>query len=77
MNYGELTAVISSLAVVIANSIPDDDELNLLSVVLTQLGDTLATISLQRELNKKQYSHFEQWEYYFLPGNVYKTNYIT
>ena len=53
MNYGELTAVISSLALVIANSIPDDDELNLLSVVLTQLGDTLATISLQRELNKK------------------------
>ncbi|MGI6728426.1 MAG: DUF6774 domain-containing protein [Anaerovoracaceae bacterium] len=53
MNACELTAAISTLAIAIANSIPDDDQLDLLASVLTQLGDTLATISIQRGLNIK------------------------
>ncbi|MBN7772796.1 DUF6774 domain-containing protein [Clostridium aminobutyricum] len=50
MNYCELTAAISSLAIVIAKNIPDDDELDLLAATLTQLGDTLATIAAHRSL---------------------------
>ena len=46
MNPCELTAVVSTLALVIAN----DDELDLLSAIFTQLGDTLATISIQRAI---------------------------
>jgi|GEM_PF-1458157 len=50
MSPGELVALISGLSVVIAENIPDDDELNLLSNVFSQLGDTLATIAAQRSI---------------------------
>lgn len=40
---------ISALANVIAKNF-DDDQLSLLGAVFTQLGDTLATISVQRAL---------------------------
>lgn len=43
----ELTAAITALANGIACEL-SADELNLLGVVLTQLGDTLATIAAQR-----------------------------
>ena len=49
MNACELTATITALA----NAIAWDktvDELNLIGVVLTQLGDTLLTIATQRSI---------------------------
>ncbi|MBC8546526.1 hypothetical protein H8711_06210 [Clostridiaceae bacterium NSJ-31] len=49
MNPCELTVAISALASSIARCL-SDDELSLLAAVLTQLGDTLATISVQREI---------------------------
>lgn len=47
MNACELTASITALANGIACQLTDD-ELNLLGVTLTQLGDTLLTIATQR-----------------------------
>lgn len=45
----ELTTFINTTANAIAcNS--SDDELNLLSVIFSQLGDTLATIAVQRSI---------------------------
>lgn len=50
MNSSELTVLISALAVTIADSVPDNDDLGLLSSVLVQLGDTLDTIATRREM---------------------------
>ncbi len=47
MNPLELTSSITALANAIACRL-SVDELNLLAVILTQLGDTLATIAAQR-----------------------------
>ena len=44
-----LTTAVNTLAVAIAGQLGDDD-LELAAAVLTQLGDTLATISVQRSL---------------------------
>lgn len=44
-----LTTAINTLAVAIAGNL-SDDELVLCAAVLTQLGDTLATIATQRAL---------------------------
>ena len=49
MNACELTASITALANALACRL-SDDELTLLGVVLTQLGDTLSTIVTQRGL---------------------------
>ena len=49
MNPCELTASITALANVLACRL-SDDELNLLGVSLTQLGDTLLTIATQRSI---------------------------
>lgn len=49
MNPCELTVSLSALASSIAAQL-SDDELALLAAVLVQLGDTLATISVQREI---------------------------
>ena len=48
----ELTATITAIANGLACRMTDD-ELELWAVILTQLGDTLATIALQRSLCKK------------------------
>lgn len=53
MNPFELTTFVSTLAITVAKNIPDDDELSLLAAILTQLGDTLATIGAQRQLLNK------------------------
>ena len=45
-----LVVSISVLACAIADKIEDDNDLGLLAVALTQLGDTLATIAAQREI---------------------------
>ena len=45
----ELTTAVNTLAVAIAGQLGDED-LELAAAVLTQLGDTLATISVQRSL---------------------------
>lgn len=52
MNPYELTAAITALAAVIAERIPNSDELTLLASSLKQLSDTLATIIAQRRLQE-------------------------
>lgn len=49
MRSTELVASITAVAVALSN-IYSEDELSLLAAILTQLGDTLTTISAQREL---------------------------
>ena len=49
MNSCELTATVTALANAIANN-RTVEELNLLGVTLTQLGDTLITIATQRSI---------------------------
>ena len=49
MNACELTASITALANTLACG-KTADELNLLGVILTQLGDTLLTIAAHREI---------------------------
>ena len=53
MNACELTATVTALANALACRL-SDDELTLLSAVLVQLGDTLATIATQRGLCSPQ-----------------------
>lgn len=52
MNPCEMTASITAVANALACKL-SDDELSLLSSVLVQLGDTLATIVTQRALCEK------------------------
>ena len=49
MNSCELTAAITALAQTIAAG-RTNDELNILGVILTQLGDTILTIAAHREI---------------------------
>ena len=49
----ELTAAVTALANTIARG-QSVDELNLLGVILTQLGDTMFTIAAQREICKAE-----------------------
>ena len=49
MNPCELTASVTALANVIACRL-SEDELNILGVVLTQLGDTLLTIATHKSI---------------------------
>lgn len=53
MNACELTASITAAANAIACKFNDDD-LGILALILTQLGDTLATIAAQRALYCKE-----------------------
>lgn len=53
MSSLELTSFITLLANAIANSVSDDDVINLLSVIFSQLGDTLATITTNHALLDK------------------------
>ena len=46
-----LTTMVNSLAVAIAGKL-SDEELDLTAAILVQLGDTLATIAVQREFNQ-------------------------
>lgn len=48
MNSCELTTSITAIANVLACEVDSDDELNLIGIILTQLGDTLMTIATQR-----------------------------
>ncbi|MGM9663144.1 MAG: DUF6774 domain-containing protein [Oscillospiraceae bacterium] len=49
-----LTTALNTLAVAVANCIESEEELSLLGSMLTQLGDTLETISAQRALQKSR-----------------------
>ena len=49
----ELTISITTLANAIACSIKDDDTLNFLSIIITQLGADLSTIATHREFCEK------------------------
>lgn len=53
MNFLEFTMFINTLSVAIANGL-SDEELAILAVVFTQIGDTLATISVAREISPKE-----------------------
>lgn len=55
MNSCELTASITAVANGLACKLTDD-ELNLLGVTLTQLGDTLITIATQRSICERMCS---------------------
>ncbi len=59
MNPCELTATITALANAIASKL-SDNELALVAVATSQLGDTLATISVQRELNSRSLPNCQQ-----------------
>lgn len=49
MNACELTASVTALANLLAEKL-DDEEAALLAAILVQLGDTLATIAVQKDL---------------------------
>ena len=49
MNACELTTSITAIANLLAQNFTDD-ELNILGVALTQLGDTILTIATQRRI---------------------------
>lgn len=49
MNPCELTAGVTALANVLANGL-SDEKLGLAAAIFTQLGDTLATIAVQRSI---------------------------
>lgn len=49
MNSCELVTFISALACTIAQN-KTQEEINILAAIFTQLGDTLATISVSRDL---------------------------
>lgn len=49
MNACELTASVTALANVLASGLTED-EITMLGVVLTQLGDTLLTIATQKSI---------------------------
>ena len=53
MNSCELTASITAVANGIACKLSNED-LTLLGVILTQLGDTITTIAVQREICEKK-----------------------
>jgi hypothetical protein len=48
-----LTTAVNTLAVALAGRL-NDEELELTAAVLTQLGDTLATIAIQRAVCQKE-----------------------
>lgn len=50
MDPFELTTVISTVAIAIAKSIPDNEELKVWSRAFVQLATTLDTIAYQRDL---------------------------
>jgi len=54
MDPSKVTAMVSALAIIISNNIPDDDELALFIVALDQLEDDLNAIIAQRALIKKK-----------------------
>lgn len=54
MNSCQLTASVTALANTLACKL-SEDELALLGAVLTQLGDTLTTIALQRSICSREH----------------------
>lgn len=58
MNPCELTATVTALANAIACKF-NNNELNILAAVLTQLGDTLTTIATQRDICENSNNRIE------------------
>lgn len=58
MDDCELVALITAVSCAIAKC-ASDDEINLLSVVFTQLGDTLGTILTNREIRENRLNRIE------------------
>ena len=50
MNPNESTAMVTALAILISSNTPDNDDLALLAVLFSQLGDTLVAIGIQLEI---------------------------
>lgn len=57
MNPYETTALVSTLAIIIASSIPDDDELARFGIAFAQLSANLNSIVIQRSLYDKHLEH--------------------
>ena len=53
LNAMELTTTINTLSVAVSECL-DDDNLVLAAAIFTQIGDTLATIAVQRDICKKK-----------------------
>lgn len=53
MDPCELTALVSTFAIVIAKNTPDDNELVEIAIMVDYLSDSLAAIVAQRALMKK------------------------
>lgn len=49
MDYCQITALVTGIANALAAKL-DDNSLNLLGAILSQLGDTLETIAVQRSI---------------------------
>jgi len=62
MNSCELILFITSVSIIIADQFPNNDELALLASSFNQLGDTLTTISIQRELKESPKSEANDLE---------------
>jgi hypothetical protein len=54
VDSAKLAALASSLAVIISDNIPDDDDLTMFAIALDLLGDNLDAIIAQRILAKKK-----------------------
>ncbi len=50
MDPCETAAFVTAIAVIISKKVPDNNQLGLLALTVTQLADTLATIAEQRTL---------------------------
>ncbi len=50
----EFTTAVNTLAVSIASKLDSPEELALAAAVLTQIGDTLATIAVRRDIYEKK-----------------------
>lgn len=54
MEHSELIALAAALSVMISNSLPDDGDLALFTILLDLLGDNLDAILAQRALLKNK-----------------------
>ncbi|PKM71653.1 MAG: hypothetical protein CVU91_12890 [Firmicutes bacterium HGW-Firmicutes-16] len=46
---GQLAYIASTIAIAISEQVPDNDELNVLSLLVTTIGDNLSLIAAQRQ----------------------------
>ncbi|MEA4831201.1 MAG: DUF6774 domain-containing protein [Oscillospiraceae bacterium] len=59
MNYCQLTMAVTALANALAGML-NEDEISVLAALLTQLGDTLATINTHKEICEARHDDNEE-----------------